>query len=73
MQAIKAIFDGHNIKPMEPIKMKNKTEVLVIFPDITEKIASGEARRLLRGAGKGEHLTDKLLKSRVEDIKLEGR
>lgn len=73
MQAIKAIFDGRNIKPMEPIKMKNKTEVLVIFPDITERIASSEARRLLRGAGKGEHLTEKLLKSRVEDIKLEGR
>ena len=73
MQAIKAIFDGRDIKPMEPIRTKNKTEVLVIFPDITEKTASVEARRLLRGAGKGEGLIEKLLRSRDEDIKLEGR
>lgn len=73
MQAVRAIFDGHDIKPIEPIRTKEKTEVLVIFPDVIEKFAPGEARRLLKGAGKGEHLTDKLLKSRAEDIKLEGR
>lgn len=73
MQAIKAIFDGRDIKPMEPIRTKNKTEVLVTFPDTTEKMSSGEARRLLRGAGKGEHLIEKLLKSRTEDIALERR
>lgn len=73
MQAIKAIFDGHDIKPIEPIRMKTTTEVLVIFPDAIGKLATGEARRLLRGTGKGEHLTEKLLKSRSEDIKLEGR
>jgi len=27
----------------------------------------------LRGSGKGERLTEKLLKSRAEDIKIEGR
>lgn len=73
MQAVRAIFDGHEIKPLEPIKTKIKTEVLVIFPDVAEKLPSQEARRLLRGAGKGEHLTEKLLKSRAEDLEREGR
>ncbi len=73
MQAVRAIFDGHDIKPIEPIRMKEKTEVLVIFPDVIEKLTPVEARRLLKGAGKGEHLIEKLLKSRTEDIKLEGR
>ncbi len=73
MQAVRAIFDGHDIKPIEPIRMKEKTEVLVIFPDVIEKLTPVEARRLLKGTGKGEHLIEKLLKSRAEDIKLEGR
>lgn len=71
MQAIKAIFDGKEIKPLEPIKTKKKTEVLVIFPNEYEKISPEEARRLLRGSGKGERLTERLLKLRAEDIKLE--
>ncbi|MEM4312976.1 MAG: hypothetical protein QXH95_02850 [Thermoplasmata archaeon] len=37
MQAIKAIFDGKEIKPLEPIKTKKRTEVLVIFPNEYEK------------------------------------
>lgn len=65
MQAIKAVFDGNEIKPTEPIKTKKRTEVLVIFPDEYEKKSSEEARRLLRGSGKGERLTEKLLKSRA--------
>ena len=71
MQAIKAIYDGHDIKPLEHIKTDKKTEVLVIFPDTTERIPSNEARRLLKGVGKGEHLTERLLKARAEDIELE--
>jgi hypothetical protein len=73
MQVIRALFDGSEIKPIEPIKTKKKTEVLVIFPDEIEKFALEEARRLLKGSGKGERLTEKLLKSRAEDIKIEGR
>ena len=71
MQAIKAIFDGNEIKPTEPIKTKKRAEVLVIFPDEYERKPSEEARRLLRGSGKGERLTERLLQSRAEDIELE--
>ena len=71
MQAIKAVFDGNEIKPTEPIKTKKRTEVLVIFPDEYERKSSEDARKLLRGSGKGEKLTERLLKSRAEDIKLE--
>jgi hypothetical protein len=73
MPVIRAIFDGNEIKPVDPIKTKKRTEVLVIFPDEDGKFAPGEARRLLRGAGRGEGLTEKLLRSRAEDINLERR
>jgi len=73
MPVIRAIFDGNEIKPVEPIKTKKKTEVLVIFPDEEGKLAPEEARKFLRGAGRGEGLTEKLLRSRAEDIRLERR
>jgi len=73
MPVIRAIFDGNEIKPVEPIKTKKKTEVLVIFPDEGERLAPEEARKLLRGVGRGEGLTEKLLRSRAEDIRLERR
>ncbi|OGW12921.1 MAG: hypothetical protein A2W77_02035 [Nitrospinae bacterium RIFCSPLOWO2_12_39_16] len=73
MQAIKALYNGRDIKPMEEIKTKKKTEVIVIFPnEIEERVTPEDARRFLRGSGKGERLTEKLLKSRAEDISLEG-
>lgn len=70
MQVIRALFDGHDIKPVEPITTRKITEVLVIFPNDTEKIAPGEARRLLRGSGKGQRLTEKLLQARYKDMTL---
>jgi len=73
MSVIRAIFDGNEIKPVEPIKTKKKTEVLVIFPDEEGRLTPEEARKLLRGAGRGEGLTEKLLRSRAEDIRLERR
>lgn len=73
MPVIRAIFDGNEIKPIEPIKTKKKTEVLVIFPDEEGRLATEEARKLLRGVGRGEGLTEKLLRSRAEDIRLERR
>ena len=73
MQVVRAVFNGHDIKPIEPIKTKKTTEVLVIFPDDVEKYTPEEARRLLRGSGKGESLIERLLKSREEDITLEGK
>lgn len=73
MQVAKAIYDGHDIIAVEPIKIKRKTEVLVIFPNEVEKIESAEARKLLRGSGKGEKLTEKLLKYRMDDTRNESR
>jgi len=73
MEVVRALFDGHDIRPIEPIKRKKKTEVLVIFPNDAEKIIPEEARRLLRGSGKGEKLTERLLKSRADDIEYESR
>lgn len=73
MQVVRALFDGHDIRPIDPITTKKKMEVLVIFPNEAEKIAPEEARTLLRGSGKGERLTDKLLRSRAEDTRLERR
>jgi hypothetical protein len=74
MQVVRAIYDGYDIKPIEPIKIKTKTEVLVIFPnnpEHPEQMSPSEARRLLKGRGKGENLTGKLLKSRAEDLRHE--
>jgi hypothetical protein len=73
MQVVKAIYDGHDIIAVEPIKIKRKTDVLVIFPNEEEKIQSAEARKLLRGSGKGEKLTEKLLKYRTDDTRNESR
>lgn len=73
MPVIKAIFDGKEIKPIEPITTKEKTEVLVIFPEEARRLAPEAARKLLRGSGKGEGLMKKLLRSRAEDIRLEKR
>lgn len=73
MPVVKAIFDGNEIKPIEPITTKNKTEVLIIFPEEEGRLAPEAARKLLRGSGKGEGLTKKLLRSRAEDIELERR
>jgi hypothetical protein len=68
-----AIYDGYDITAVEPIKIKRKTDVLVIFPNEVEEIESAEARRLLRGSGKGEKLTEKLLKYRTDDTRNESR
>lgn len=73
MQVVRALFDGHNIKPIETIRTKNKTEVLIIFPNPEEEILSAEARRLLRGSGRGEKLTEKLLRPRADDLKYDTR
>jgi predicted DNA-binding antitoxin AbrB/MazE fold protein len=73
MHVIRAIYDGHEIKPIEPLTLKRKTEVLVILPDEAPQCTSVEARRCLRGSGRGQHLTEKLLRSRLGDIGLEHR
>ena len=72
MKAVKAIYDGHDVKLMEPVPLKEKTDVLVVFPDISEKVSPQNARKLLRGSGKGERLVKRLLRSRAEDMALGG-
>jgi len=42
MQAINAIFDGNYFKPMEPIPVKGKYEVIITF---TKQIDTKESRR----------------------------
>lgn len=71
MQAIRAIYDGRDIIPLEPFKIDKKTEVLIILPDSETKIPPSVAREQLRGAGKGDHLVEKLLASRAEDVNRE--
>ena len=73
MPVIRAIFDGSVIKPVDPVKTRKKTEVLVIFPDDAGRLSPEEARKILRGSGRGEGLTEKLLRSRAEDIGVERR
>ena len=69
---VRAVFDGKEIIPVEPIKRQGRTEVLIVFPDDTAEFRPEKARTLLRGRGKGEMLTERLLRSRAEDIELEG-
>ncbi len=71
MKAIKAVYDGYDIKLIESAPSKARTEVIVVFPDHAEKKSAQEARRRLRGQGKGEGLVQKLLKSRAEEAILE--
>lgn len=70
MKAVKAIYDGQEVKLVESVPLEGKTDVLVVFPDISRKFSPQEARRLLRGSGKGERLVNKLLHSRTEDMNL---
>ncbi|MBI5140744.1 MAG: DUF104 domain-containing protein [Nitrospirae bacterium] len=71
MQAIRAIYDGKAIKPLDPIKTREKADVLVIFPDTendaARRIMAEKARTTLRGSGKSERLTERLIESRRED------
>jgi predicted DNA-binding antitoxin AbrB/MazE fold protein len=72
MKVIRALYDGRSIKPLESVDVEGNTEVIVVFPNTgTGRIESGRARRLLRGSGKGENLTERLIKSRREDLSLE--
>jgi len=77
MHVVRAYFDGQEIKPIDPIKTRSKTEILLVFPDDfkndMEIISPGVARMRLRGSGRGENLTRRLLQTRSEDIGFETR
>jgi hypothetical protein len=51
MKAVKAYYDGHSIKPLEPVSVKGQMEVIIVFPENGGKIAATDARKLLRGSG----------------------
>jgi hypothetical protein len=57
---------------MELVSLKGKADVLVVFPDVSEKVSPRDASILLRSSGKGEGLVKKLLESRAEDMTLGG-
>ena len=73
MKVVKALFNGQEYHNLSSLKTTRKTEVLVIFPNDAEKYAPEEARRLLRGSGRKGEACRKVIKIRVEDIKLERR
>lgn len=68
MRAVKAFYNGQSILPLEPVPTKENMEVIVVFPVDENRITSPEARARLRGSGKGEALTKRLLQSRREDL-----
>ena len=72
MKVVRALYNGRSIKPLEPVDVEGATEVIVVFPNTgISRIESGRARRLLRGSGKGEKLTEKLIRSRKKDLSFE--
>jgi hypothetical protein len=71
MLAIKGIYDGKDIKPLEPIPIQKRTEVIITFLDNIKKRKNDKDWRTLRGSARGQGLSTALLKSREEDLKLE--
>jgi len=71
MQLVNAWYDGYHIRLAEPVEIKKDTKFFVFIADDRQKISCNEARKRLRGSGKGERLTERLLKSRKEDQRYE--
>ena len=72
MLAIKGIYDGRVIKPLEPVPFKEGVKVIITFLDDIQKTKSGKDWRDLRGSAKGENLLQTLLRDRAEDLNREG-
>ena len=64
MLAIKGLFDGTDIKPLEPIPFKNRSEVIITFLSEEPSVAHKKNWRHLRGIAKGENILESLLKER---------
>ena len=75
MLAIRGIYDGKRIEPLEEIPFKGKMNVIITF--IEEPVAETKPEfevdpiKALRGCAKGSNLTEKLLASRREDLEFE--
>jgi len=72
MLAIKGIYDGTAIKPIEPIPFKEKMEVIITFLNDNQKAKKGKYWRNLRGSARGENMLETLLRNREEDLSREG-
>jgi len=71
MLAIKGIYDGTVIRPLEPVPFKERMEVIITFLDNFQKTKPGKNWRNLRGSAKGENLLETLLQDRKEDLNRE--
>ena len=64
--------DGHKVDDLEDVPFTPKKGVLNTFPDEPrsedEKSLDAAPSAMLRGRAKGEHLTERLLASRQEDL-----
>lgn len=71
MLAIKGIYDGTIIKPLEPVPFKEQVEVIITFLNDIPKIKARKNWRNLRGSAEGENLLETLLQDREEDLNRE--
>lgn len=77
MLAIKGIYDGKKIEPLEKIPFSEKRNVIITFLEEPveetkeEKGKEIDPIKALRGCAKGLNLTEKLLKERRKDLLLE--
>jgi hypothetical protein len=71
MLAIKGIYDGTVITPLEPVPFDEETDVIITFLKEVKKTKSKTDWRKLKGSAKGEQMLDTLLQSRREDLKRE--
>jgi len=75
MLAIRGIYNGKRIEPLEEIPFKGRMNVIITFieePVEETKLESEvDPIKALRGCAKGSNLTEKLLASRREDLELE--
>ena len=75
MLAINGVYDKGKIELIKKVPIKGKRRVIVTFLDepLTDTDLGLEIDpiRALKGCAKGSNLTEKLLKSRREDLNLE--
>ncbi len=60
MLAIKGIYDGTVIKPLEPIPFTEEVEVIITFLKNVQKTSPKKNWRNLKGSAQGENLLETL-------------
>ena len=81
MQAIKAIYDGLNFMPMQPIPVKGKYEVVITFIKPVKKVnvktginvSAKMPRSTGRGLLKGKVWMSKEFNARLEEMKMDDK